>query len=713
MKHSSLKLKSILVNLVFFVVIYQAFVFPSYGYDNQKPEDKDAIALANTLTERSREFSSTLSGLKMIRPEDLGLKVKRGQIDYKSMTKAQQDTIVIAMFNPEDNYLDIAVFYKSRNEIVIYLNQANGRLAEYNHIAYKSDNVERIEAFIDKKPNEFVPPFVKCSLKIIFTDKTQRTISGNTINKQSMLESGGDNTFFSLFSLPKNTVMSLNFLQIWSHSENTHNAIAYYSAVDDIDNDGKTEIVYSYFLNSSPPYPAIVVVFKSLGNSQFIVEWDSLFTNCAFVENNQTADFDNNGMKEVFLGAYFPLLNWVCSGLLEKNANGYYHYYYNQVNSYVGPTTAIEYRDTMEIGSFKNKGFWICCSINDPQAVTKTHIIREVFTGFKNDLVYSFYADPLMIERSPFTYDMKVFDMDGDGKEEIMLGDVQWGTGNFGYMDSTGNGSNHGYEEKGVFLIEPLAAGYIFQKDYDNDGIKEFYLAGPGEGTGGIGVVKHTGAPGSDNYSVMWWDSTGIVGAPINGMDSGYVDGRYSFVHPAVRTMAGNFSRRHLYVFTRDGMYNFIKTFYISTDSVVNIQPHLTDVEHTGKAYIVAPQSAGYFGHLENFIAVYKQYGTIGINDPVVNIPKEYVLYQNYPNPFNPTTKIKFEIPKVGQASLLVTLKVYDITGREIQTLANESLKTGVYEKTFDGSKLSSGIYFYSLIVDGKSIAVKKMVMVK
>ena len=115
MKHSILKLKSILVNLVFFVVIYQAFVFPSYGYDNQKPEDKDAIALANTLTERSREFSSTLSGLKMIRPEDLGLKVKRGQIDYKSMTKNQQDTIVIAMFNPDDNYLDIAVFYKSRN----------------------------------------------------------------------------------------------------------------------------------------------------------------------------------------------------------------------------------------------------------------------------------------------------------------------------------------------------------------------------------------------------------------------------------------------------------------------------------------------------------------------------------------------------------------------------------------------------------------------
>jgi Secretion system C-terminal sorting domain len=706
MKHSSLKIKLILVNLVFFVVIYQAFVFPSYGYDNQKSEDKDAIALANTLTERSREFGSTLSGLKMIKPEDLGLKVKRGQIDYKSMTKAQQDTIVIAMFNPEDNYLDIAVFYKSRNEIVIYLNQANGRLVEYNHISYKSDNVERIEAFIDKKPNEFVPPFVKCSLKIIYTDKTQRTISGNTINKQSMLESGGDNTFFSMFDLPRNTVMSLDFLQIWSHSENTHNAIGYHSAVDDIDNDGKTEIVYTYYITNSSPYPSKIVVFKSLGNSQFVVEWDSLFTNSAFVMNNQTIDFDNNGFKEVFLAAYSPLTQRVSAGLLEKNIYGFYRYYYTGLDWMGYPYQSVELRDTMRLGVYDRKGMWICSSINDQ--TQQTIIQRAVYNGHRDNIGYGFYGDGNSIILDWFIYDMKVFDMDGDGKEEILLGDTQFGTSYFGYLDSTGVGTNLGYEYKHVLPNEPLAAGYIFQKDYDNDGIKEFYLAGPGEGTGCIGVVKHTGAPGSDNYSVVWWDSTGIVGAPINGMDSGYVDGRYSFVHPALRYIGGTYARRHLYVFTRDGMYNFIKTFYISTDSVVNIQPHLTDVEHTGKAYIVAPQSAGYFGHLENFIAVYKQNGTIGINNPVVSVPKDYVLYQNYPNPFNPTTKIKFEIPKSG----LVTLKVYDITGREIQILINEVKKAGSYDVLFNASNLASGVFFYR-IQSNDNVMTKRMVLIK
>ena len=70
-----------------------------------------------------------------------------------------------------------------------------------------------------------------------------------------------------------------------------------------------------------------------------------------------------------------------------------------------------------------------------------------------------------------------------------------------------------------------------------------------------------------------------------------------------------------------------VKTFYISTDSVVNIQPHLTDVEHTfGKAY-VSTSVQGYWGDLENFVAVYQTIGTIGINDPVVSVPKDYVFY--------------------------------------------------------------------------------------
>lgn len=70
-----------------------------------------------------------------------------------------------------------------------------------------------------------------------------------------------------------------------------------------------------------------------------------------------------------------------------------------------------------------------------------------------------------------------------------------------------------------------------------------------------------------------------------------------------------------------------------------------------------------------------------------------YQLQQNFPNPFNPTTIIRYSIPNVE----LVQIKVYDVLGKEIKTLVNEFKKVGSYEVEFDGSNLSSGVYFYRI----------------
>jgi hypothetical protein len=99
--------------------------------------------------------------------------------------------------------------------------------------------------------------------------------------------------------------------------------------------------------------------------------------------------------------------------------------------------------------------------------------------------------------------------------------------------------------------------------------------------------------------------------------------------------------------------------------------------------------------------------GIIIINS---EIPQNYELYQNYPNPFNPSTTIKFAIPKSGN----VSLKVYDITGREVRTIIdNIGLNAGTVTHKFDGTDLASGVYFYSLIVDVDKIDTKKMIIVK
>jgi len=90
------------------------------------------------------------------------------------------------------------------------------------------------------------------------------------------------------------------------------------------------------------------------------------------------------------------------------------------------------------------------------------------------------------------------------------------------------------------------------------------------------------------------------------------------------------------------------------------------------------------------------------------NIPDKFTLSQNYPNPFNPATKIKFDIKEPG----LVKLTVYDLLGRAVATLLNENLTAGSYEKGFDGSKLTSGVYFYKLEA-GDYTEVRKMTLVK
>lgn len=88
--------------------------------------------------------------------------------------------------------------------------------------------------------------------------------------------------------------------------------------------------------------------------------------------------------------------------------------------------------------------------------------------------------------------------------------------------------------------------------------------------------------------------------------------------------------------------------------------------------------------------------------------PEKYALNQNYPNPFNPTTIINFSIPKQG----FVSLKVYDILGKEAMTLINEQRQGGNYEVEFKANNLPSGIYFYRL-VSGEFNDVKRMVLLK
>ena len=89
-------------------------------------------------------------------------------------------------------------------------------------------------------------------------------------------------------------------------------------------------------------------------------------------------------------------------------------------------------------------------------------------------------------------------------------------------------------------------------------------------------------------------------------------------------------------------------------------------------------------------------------------LPKKYFLHQNYPNPFNPITTISFEIPEKTR----VSLKIYNVIGKEIATLIDKEMFPGIYELPWDASKVASGIYFYQL--SGENfIQTKKMILLR
>lgn len=115
-----------------------------------------------------------------------------------------------------------------------------------------------------------------------------------------------------------------------------------------------------------------------------------------------------------------------------------------------------------------------------------------------------------------------------------------------------------------------------------------------------------------------------------------------------------------------------------------------------------------------SFIMIYtgQPYST-SVSENNINV-NDYELSQNYPNPFNPTTNLEFGIAKLPKGQVgFISLRVYNIKGEKVSSLINEMKSPGNYKVEFRGDELPSGIYFYSLLIDGKMVDVKKMTLLK
>ena len=109
------------------------------------------------------------------------------------------------------------------------------------------------------------------------------------------------------------------------------------------------------------------------------------------------------------------------------------------------------------------------------------------------------------------------------------------------------------------------------------------------------------------------------------------------------------------------------------------------------------------------YIYSYKDLEINSVNPIADFVPHENFLLNNYPNPFNPGTKISYSIPE----SDYVSLKVYNLLGKEVQTLVDEFQIANTYSVMFNAGDLSSGIYFYKLQLGNHMVKTKKMIILR
>jgi hypothetical protein len=185
-----------------------------------------------------------------------------------------------------------------------------------------------------------------------------------------------------------------------------------------------------------------------------------------------------------------------------------------------------------------------------------------------------------------------------------------------------------------------------------------------------------------------------------------------SFAQSGTTLMAGTTNPAGLYVSTNGG-FNWQSTGAVLPNNLITSA--VSSLLVNGQDVLAGTGMGGFgdnglFG-LNTGYGVWKRSlaSLLGVKQSVQqSLPKTFALNQNYPNPFNPSTTIAYALPQAA----VVTLKVYDVLGREVATLVNEKKIAGSYSVSFDGSRFASGVYFYRL-TSGNDVQTKRMMLIK
>lgn len=473
----------------------------------------------------------------------------------------------------------------------------------------------------------------------------------------------------------------------------------------DANNNGRNEVfVFKVYFDNPPGYPSVQIFEKgidSIFNKVFEFPQDSLGN------IYDAGDITGDGLMEV---------------LIRNNQNKIYCFkqptsysYINHPNFIYNPFPPVYQPNNATLYDIDGNGnlemiYFLAAGWLDSVWAGSNHVAKYNPDINNYELIYYHRPQPEW-----YTNGISIGDFDQDGKGNFATGSIG---GKFYIYEHV-----QGTEYKVEFTKELQTYNAyltVFTEDMNGNGKPEIWIGGDFASSvyGGVTRLYAFEASSPGVYEQVYQiDIRGLFSAIIGKMRYADLDGdgnKELFLTNA------NLS----FVFKYDGNGNYYMDFVIPAPTLESIYTtqdleriDIADLDGNGVMEII-PQyflSKGWPESWEYRSVFLKRNNLSDIEDKEPTFPKEYQIFQNYPNPFNPETKVKFALPNTSE----VKIKVYDILGKEIQEIINESRQSGEYEITWNGtdksgSNVPSGVYFITLFAvpesSGKASSFQKTI---
>jgi hypothetical protein len=600
---------------------------------------------------------------------DFGIRVVKGEIQWPLPSN-----IALGFYDP-DEFPDVA--YCNDGKVQVWQNRGNGtfgtapiyeqrcngtvRAMQWRKTRLISENIYDARSWGD--------------LLITCIDGREERISHEQIGQQQH--------DFGSFT-PSTGGPTLRLQELWRSEQNPYPS--YTIVVGDIDNDGKQEIAYWFNAQVGDTINRLVV-YENTGRGSYRVDWDTTFGGIGGGLFG-FADLDNDGRKELVI------LRQNGIALLECFGPGMYRYNSTNIQFPYRPNQVLQKVVEADYNHNGRNELMVMIvsssAVQDPTLILVSEFIGK--GGSPQGWVYAFNID--LARSQNLISDLAVGQVDGQGNDEIVLGNGNFGIGEAVPVDYLWRGSS-GWIARGIVTglqsgcLHPLFANIV------GDSTRELVIGGGGPFLHGtLFALRHVA---DTTYSVIWADSS-LPNSPIqvglanlDGMEQIAIS-NYWYTGPDELT-----NRLTIYDYSGVSL-----SYYDGYNSVIN-EFKFTDIDSNGVmnflCAMVAPLPRGSYAM------------DFEVSLPLsVRFEKESNKLQSshYPNPFNAAATITYGLEK----SSAVTLEIYNILGERVATLLSGVQEQGAHRIQWNGSSYPSGLYFCRLQTP-TSYQVIKMLLLK